>query len=875
MRLVYVFIIISNIIFCQNTIEGNLKDKYNNVVVGSSVTITDKDTGKIIGYAISDEIGKYKIVFTSSLKTIELKVMFIGYKTITETLLNKTQTKNYTLEEQSFELKEVIVKSEKISVFGDTINYNVNSFSNKEDRSIGDVLKRMPGIEIKNDGTILYQGTPINKYYIEGLDLLEGKYNLANENLPHGEVLKVQILENHQPIKILDTLEFSNKAALNIRLKKNNIFTGQAELGSGFSPLLWDVNITPMLFSKKNQMLFSYQTNNTGSDAASQVKSLTTDDISERFENNDSKTDWLSIQKLQAPDFSDQRWLDNNVHLMSVNILTKLKKDYELRFNSSYLNNYQQEDGFSQTLFFTASDTISLFESKYNQFYTNSIDADLTLQKNTKKSYLTNNTKFKGYWDGQNGIIDNNITEIRQKLSNRFFSFSNQFYTIFPLGKKLITINSNLSFNRTPQSLTVSPGQFENILNEDENFNEVTQEINLKSFYSNTFLGFTKGLGYFTFTNKIGLQIEVQDLLSSINIDNERDLGSEFFNNLNWLRNKAYFILNTQFRKGDWQIGLETPIAFNSYKIDDENLIQSQMLNRTTFEPLLTVNYNINLFWKLTASSGLTNSFGTIDKLHYAYILNNYRNLQRINSVLPENLNKKFGVGLYYRNPVKSLFVNFQYNYINKKNNLLYENEILTDGSLEINARENENFRLTHILSGNASKYFNDLNSSLSINSNYFSQSYNLSLNNLPADIINNNLRLGSKIVTNIKSFLSLEYSNTYLISYSTIQNQEKQKTIQHASNLKMNLNLYKKHYFGINNEYIRNSLFSENNLNFFSDIIYRYTLDKKKIDFEVQWLNILNTKNYRTILVNDYNYIETNYRLRPTQLLFKIRFTL
>jgi hypothetical protein len=48
------------------------------------------------------------------------------------------------------------------------------------------------------DGKILYQGKAINKYYIEGLDLLEGKYNLANDNLPYQEVSQVQILENHQ-----------------------------------------------------------------------------------------------------------------------------------------------------------------------------------------------------------------------------------------------------------------------------------------------------------------------------------------------------------------------------------------------------------------------------------------------------------------------------------------------------------------------------------------------------------------------------------------------------------------------------------------------------------------------------------------------------
>ena len=52
----------------------------------------------------------------------------------------------------------------------------------------------MPGTEVLFDGKILYQDKPINKYYIEGLYLLGGKYNLANSNLPHKEVIKVQVL---------------------------------------------------------------------------------------------------------------------------------------------------------------------------------------------------------------------------------------------------------------------------------------------------------------------------------------------------------------------------------------------------------------------------------------------------------------------------------------------------------------------------------------------------------------------------------------------------------------------------------------------------------------------------------------------------------
>lgn len=64
--------------------------------------------------------------------------------------------------------------ADRIREQGDTIIYNVGSFAQQQDRSIGDVLKRMPGIDVANHGKIQYQGEDINKFYIEGSDLLGG-----------------------------------------------------------------------------------------------------------------------------------------------------------------------------------------------------------------------------------------------------------------------------------------------------------------------------------------------------------------------------------------------------------------------------------------------------------------------------------------------------------------------------------------------------------------------------------------------------------------------------------------------------------------------------------------------------------------------------
>lgn len=306
-----ILLLIPGLFFSQSMINGTLFSQSGEPVSNASVTITNPKTGQIIAYGFSNNVGEFTISFTFNTEKLRMAVRSMGYEETILEIDNQSQTQNFILKEQQFELEEVMVKIPPIIRRGDTINYAVSAFSNTEDRSIADVLKRMPGIEVLKNGTILYMGTPINKFYIEGMDLLEGKYSLANNNLPHQEVLKVQILENHQPIKILDSLEFSDKAALNLQLKNKNTFTGQAKAGAGLSPLLWDANLTPMLFSPNQQMLVSYQTNNSGRDNSLQIKNLTPNDYADSSNPNSEKFDWLHIQHLTQPRLPERYWLDN------------------------------------------------------------------------------------------------------------------------------------------------------------------------------------------------------------------------------------------------------------------------------------------------------------------------------------------------------------------------------------------------------------------------------------------------------------------------------------------------------------------------------------------------------------------------------------
>ena len=92
---------------------------------------------------------------------------------------------------------------------------------------------------------------------------METRYGIANNNISHNLVDKVQLLENHQPIKILDSLKISTTPALNIVLKKKavNQLIGIAKAGLGFTPVLTDDEIVAMQFRNRAQFIGAYKYN--------------------------------------------------------------------------------------------------------------------------------------------------------------------------------------------------------------------------------------------------------------------------------------------------------------------------------------------------------------------------------------------------------------------------------------------------------------------------------------------------------------------------------------------------------------------------------------------------------------------------------------
>ena len=159
-------------------------------------------SGKFYSYGISDKKGVMKL---QTHLNDWLEFSFLGYEKLKINISSNQSPRTHIvfMKPSTVALREVQIKAPPISARNDTLVYRVSAFTKAGDRHLEDVLKRLPGVKVSANGTVSIQGKAINKFYIEGMDLMGNNYNQVTQNMPIDAVTSVEVLENHQPVKML------------------------------------------------------------------------------------------------------------------------------------------------------------------------------------------------------------------------------------------------------------------------------------------------------------------------------------------------------------------------------------------------------------------------------------------------------------------------------------------------------------------------------------------------------------------------------------------------------------------------------------------------------------------------------------------------
>ena len=253
-KLLFCFLVLfSTFSIAQNIrFEGTIQDNSKLPLEMANVMAINQSTKAMDGYSITNDKGRFLLSLKPN-TSYTIKISYIGFSALEETIATKTEnlTKVFTLQE-GVELEGVeIVREMPVSIKGDTIVYNADSFKTGTDRKLEDLLKKMPGVEVNADGEIEVEGKKVQKLMVEGKDFFDGDTKLGVKNIPADAIDKVQVLRNYNENSILKGVENNqDNIAMNIKLKegKKNFWFGDVTAGIGVGHVEERYIINPKLF---------------------------------------------------------------------------------------------------------------------------------------------------------------------------------------------------------------------------------------------------------------------------------------------------------------------------------------------------------------------------------------------------------------------------------------------------------------------------------------------------------------------------------------------------------------------------------------------------------------------------------------------------
>jgi hypothetical protein len=214
----------------NGSITGILTDSANHKISLNYATISVYKAGDslLTTYKLSDDKGLFKINNLNTGIKYRLIITAWQYGTYRKEvevpdINSAVNLGTLYLSTKANDLNEVVVTSERppIVVRKDTIEFNAESFKTLPSAVVEDLLKKLPGVSIQDDGSIRVNGKSVSKILVDGKAFFGGDQQIATKNLPANIIDKVQVVDDKQAKRRDPDLEDANvPQIINLKLKK-------------------------------------------------------------------------------------------------------------------------------------------------------------------------------------------------------------------------------------------------------------------------------------------------------------------------------------------------------------------------------------------------------------------------------------------------------------------------------------------------------------------------------------------------------------------------------------------------------------------------------------------------------------------------------
>ena len=267
--LVTVVLITSVVANAQRLVSGKVVEQdTQEAVIQATASILSGE--KVVANALTNMNGGFSIRAPHDGR-YTLKITYVGFKTYTKQL-NIRDGKDYsagtiTLEPDAIMLKgaTVTARASKVTLKADTFMYNASAFRTPEGSVVEELVKRLPGAEVSDDGTIKINGKEVKKILVDGKEFMTGDTKTALQNLPTNIIERIKAYDQQSDLARVSgiqdgeeetVLDFGIKKGMNKGLMANvdlGIGTKKRYAGRGMGAVMKD-NLKVMLFTRANNV---------------------------------------------------------------------------------------------------------------------------------------------------------------------------------------------------------------------------------------------------------------------------------------------------------------------------------------------------------------------------------------------------------------------------------------------------------------------------------------------------------------------------------------------------------------------------------------------------------------------------------------------
>ena len=707
---------------------------------------------RIVANTRTDEQGHYAFTLSNSSPQIVLYISNFNIKPIRKEIANISQTLDFIAESQSIELEEVYVKPTIINAKGDTLTYHLSHFRDKNDRKLRETLERLPGITINDAGRVLYNGREITEFQIEGGNLFEGKYSIALERIDPKDIIAVDIMQHHQPIRALQGSRITDDVALNVKLSPNskNTLTGKMEVGGGYREgnkdnLAYTARLYGGLFNAKHQIFVTASANNSGE----QLRDIYAVPLTSLSSN------LLSSPTPQSGMLNKNDYMTNKSEALSINGLYNKTPDSKWNYTITAMNeNTEGLTSMKYTYHINQEEKTHERSFDFGNTYRN-MDFLLKYEQNKSRYYFMN--KLVGAWNRKLPYVKQNIhtAQLDESLNQRAYVLDNKLRLIYRWNEvNGLETQLNLQFSNSNEQLFLEQKMGTNTLTQPKAQQEVSQNFYFAELRQEMLS--TIRLGKWVF-DPYWFGIADKNLLTTALYSSGLFTPESNFalsDDMHYNRAKAGLGLTFQSAMARFRIHGYIPLVYSYIAIKSPYISprkQSlQILPTISIERPLLSNLSLQLRWSREVHDNKPEDF-----LQAFIIRNSYEQTRaNINDITSTNYHL-LSAKLNYANAFKLLFGNLcmDYNYLNSD---MMTNKVVKDNHIALYLIPQNYSTHSLSLSGELSKafYWKKTNVGLKVSHTRFSSSQMLNSNILPFQLYESSLSLKGGI-TPVKGLLT------------------------------------------------------------------------------------------------------------------------